>query len=110
MVSVHPDLVTMIAKRTGAVWLHVTGAADDAAVERGFRRAREMLTSMAHPEEPSEPLPSATWLKVGPLDSPRLGFDIADADAYPDLLERVVGVITEALNMAGADGVLTYGE
>lgn len=105
VITIEPLLHKAIATSSGAVQLEVRDSPRPELVEQGFQAARRALLAIPHPEEPDEPLPSAVSVRLGPR-SPRLVFDIADAEAEPGLIETVVQRIVDALNGAGVDGTL----
>jgi len=103
-------LVAYIAEHSGAAQVVLSGVEDSEAAQHALAAARAALFTIPHPEEPGDPLPSfASDVSVGP-GGPTFWFDIADAEAYDGLIDRVVQVMTAAIELAGVDGVLTWPE
>ena len=108
-VEVDPQLVDRLSANTGAAAVRVVNADDPEALASGLRAAKAAIYRLPHPEEPEDPLPSFAAISEAGTDSV-LRFDIADAEAYPGLVEQVVAAIASALNDAGVSGTLTAAE
>lgn len=107
-VIVDPELLDHIAAHSGSCTFLLQDVPPEDAV-RGLRAAARAVATIPHPEEPEDPLPS--YVSSVEVTAGGAGFtiDIADAEAYDGLLERVLDAVLEGLGGAGVDsGVLTY--
>lgn len=92
---------------TGGCTLQIQEASDPAAALEALGAAARALMAIPHPDEEDEPLPSSVSpIRDHPL-GPFISFDIADAEAYDGLLERVLEAIHAAVATADLDGILT---
>src|SRR5687768_5988805 len=94
------DMLEYMAANTGACVLELRDVSGADASE-AMRRAGAAVSGIEHPEEESEPLPSYVS-DVEEVDGvATISFDIADAEAYDGLLERVLATVVEAVEAAG---------
>jgi hypothetical protein len=107
-VIIDPGLLDYMAANAGACTFVLKDVPEEDALE-GMRSARRVVGSIPHPEEPEDPLPSFMSTVEWTGDGARFWIDIADADGYGGLLERVLQAVLDGLAVAGVDGgLLTY--
>lgn len=105
---VDPDLLDYMASHSGMCTFVLKDLSPEAAV-RGLRSACRAVGAIPHPEEPEDPLPSYMSAPEPTGDGARCTIDMADAEAYEGLLERVLQAVLDALAAEGvADGLLTH--
>src|SRR5438874_641240 len=93
-VSVTTDdgLLDRMKASTGVCRVQLREAVDPADAMLGLARARRAIFGIPHPEEPSDPLPSYASEVVDTGGGPQFCFDVADAEAYEGLVERILDV------------------
>lgn len=107
-IVVDPGLLEYMASHSGSCTFVLSGVPEAEAVE-GMRSACRAVGSIPHPEEPEDPLPSYMSGIAASGDGARFTVDMADAEGYDGLLERVLDAVLEGLAAAGVDGgLLTY--
>jgi hypothetical protein len=105
---VDPDLLDYMASNSGSCTFVLKDTSPEAAV-RGLRSACRAVGAIPHPEEPDDPLPSYMSAPEPTGDGARCTIDMADAEAYEGLLERVLQAVLEGLAAEGvAEGLLTH--
>jgi hypothetical protein len=107
-VVVDPGLLDYMASNSGACTFVLKETSPEAAV-RGMQSACRAVGAIPHPEEPGDPLPSYMSVPETTGDGARCTIDVADAEAYEGLLERVLQAVLDGLATEGViSGVLTY--
>jgi hypothetical protein len=105
-VTVDDGLVAAIAANTGAVHLELRDAREATTAVSSMEPARRAVQALAHPEEPEARLASfVSPVEDGPR-GPTFWFDVADAEAYDGLIQRLVDDVVAAIEAAGGSGVL----
>jgi hypothetical protein len=109
-VTVDPGLVAALAASSGNAQVELRDSSDPDVARRAMQAARAAVYTVPHPEEPDDPLPSyVSEVEDGPR-GPRFSIDMADAEGYEGLIERVVATMSAAIDSAGGDGTLTSPE
>lgn len=107
-IVVDPSILDYMARTTGCCTFVLEEAGDREVATRAMEAARRAVGSIAHPEEPDDPLPSWMSSVHTTSDGARFSVDMADAEAYEGLLEQVLEAVVDAVAAAGLDqGLLT---
>lgn len=108
-IRVADGLIEHLEEHSG--WARVVLREVDGQVDvlRALGAARRAVLTVEHPEEPDEPFASLAVVRHdGDEPEPELVFDVADIEAYPGTMARIVDAIASALERAGvADALLT---
>ena len=89
---------------SGGLRVEVRDAADVDVAVGGLRAARGAIFAIAHPEQPDEPFASVISGVHSGARGPWLELDMADAEAYDDILEETLARIVACLDEAGLEG------
>lgn len=106
-IRVVEDMLDYMTANTGACTMQLRDVAG-ADGREAMERAGDAVSGIEHPEEVSEPLPS--FVSVTEIEGAvAITLDIADAEAYEGLVERVLSVLVDAIEAAGiTDALLTH--
>jgi len=105
---VDPGLLDYMASNSGSCTFVLKDMSPEAAVS-ALRSVCRTVGAIPHPEEPDDPLPSHMSAPEPTADGARCTIDMADAEAYEGLLERVLQAVLDGLAAEGvAEGLLTY--
>ncbi len=105
-ISIAPGLLDQMRESSGAITITITGPPKD-QVRAILADLCNRLDDIRHPEEPDGPFHSLALVRRE--DPPHLYADMADAEAYPGILEAVIDAAVAAADAEGVtEGELTW--
>jgi len=105
---VDPGLLRYMTSNSGACTFLLKETEPERAV-RGLQAACRAVGAIPNPEEPGDPLPSYLSAPEPTDDGAQCTMDIADAEVYEGLLDRVLQAVLDGLAAEGVvSGLLTY--
>ena len=109
VLRIDEGLLDYMRQSSGAAHVQLRDVADREHARVALSRARESIFRIPHPDQPDEPFASyASGLEAGGR-GPQFWFDMADAEAFPDVLECAIELILIAIEHSGVkDGCLTW--
>jgi hypothetical protein len=108
-IRVDRDLLSYMRASSGGIHFEVRDASDMDTAYRGLRRARAAGLAIPHPDEPAGPFASFASGVESASNGPGFWVDMADAEAYLEILEEALERVLVALEASGLqEGCLTW--
>lgn len=107
-IRVKPGMLEHMRLHSGAMRFIVEEASDPEAAVRAVDEARRRVAAIRHPEEGEQHASCISGIEPEPT-GPSFWVDMADAEAYPGVLEEVLETVVGALEDSGLeDALLSY--
>jgi hypothetical protein len=108
-INVDVELLQYMRNSSGAIHIEIRGCSRPAAAVAGLHDAGTQIFRVPHPNQPDSPFASFASSVTQGSTGVGFWFDMADAEAYPDVLECALELILIALDDAGVeDGDVTW--